>query len=502
MNLDGLAEISCPLGKFWRAYGITDAVVIAETVTEAEAKAARRFYMAGYDAATSDHVKAAAVRRTEAAVALEQATQAAVAAERAAMVAQAERVAATHAAHADRAAVEDISARNELSVIPYSPPTVVAAGKTRAPRAPRGSATGRTPKAPKEPKASSALAFSSHPNRLAVQNGVLSFHEGVLKFLPPDPTLAMRAGRLGPFDPIPYIPFASLQEDEQMKPLMDFLTSLFPERDVMEYVLCAVASCLDGVRRVPNLFLCQGAGSNGKSAFQTLVTLTLGDYATTLPPETLCKRTTADQFHKLVGHRRWIAVGEPDLSASLNASSVAVLLESLPAHVFLFTCDLPGLKADDALWSHVRVLPFETTFSTDVALVASGSAQRADLHLQSKLPLWRKAFLSLLVDRFAGATREARAEPAKVLQNTLHYRMRYDPIKQFVHDCLVPDTEAPPLEAAALRELVRRWRLTPTGSNELKEAEILGRLVGTSGVRPRWTLAGNTGFILDSTMCD
>ena len=86
MNLDGLAEISCPLGKFWRAYGITDAVVIAETVTEAEAKAARRFYMAGYDAATSDHVKAAAVRRTEAAAALEQATQAAVAAERAAMV--------------------------------------------------------------------------------------------------------------------------------------------------------------------------------------------------------------------------------------------------------------------------------------------------------------------------------------------------------------------------------------------------------------------------------
>lgn len=491
MNLDGLAEISCPLGKFWRAYGITDAVVIAETVTEAEAKAARRFYMAGYDAATSDHVKAAAVRRTEAAAALEQATQAAVAAERAAMVAQA-------AAQAERtapAAVEDVPVRNELSVIPYSPPVVPVKKTTRAPR---GSAIGKTPKASK----SAAPPFSSHPNRLAVQNGVLSFHEGTLKLLPPEPALTMRAGRLGPFDPIPYIPLAALHEDESMKSLMDFLTSLFPEKDVLEYALCGVASCLDGVRRVPNLFLCHGPGSSGKSAFQTLVTLTLGDYATTLPPETLCKKTTADQFHKLVAHRRWIAVGEPDLSASLNAGSVAVLLESLPAHVFLFTCDLPGLKADDALWSHVRVLPFNATFSTDPELVASGSARPADLHLQNKLPLWRKAFLSLLVDRFGGATREARAEPAKVLQTTLHYRMRYDPIKQFVHDCLVPDAEAPPLEAAALRDLVRRWRLTPTGSNELKEAEILGRLVGTSGVRPRWILAGNTGFILDTVSHD
>ena len=488
MNLDGLAEISCPLGKFWRAYGITDAVVIAETVTEAEAKAARRYYMAGYDAAMSDQVKVAAVRRTEAAAALEQATQAAVAAERAAMIA-----AATATAAASVEDAKDIPVRNELSVVPYSPPAAAAAVVATAKKTRASPGVGRAPRAPK------ALSFSSHPNRLAVQNGVLSFQEGTLKLLPPEPTLTMRAGRLGPFDPIPYIPLASLQEDEQMKPLMDFLTSLFPEKDVLEYVLCAVASCLDGVRRVPNLFLCHGAGSSGKSAFQTLVTLTLGDYATTLPSETLCKKTTAEQFHKLVAHRRWIAVGEPDLSASLNAGSVALLLKSLPAHVFLFTCDLPGLKADDALWSHVRVLPFESTFSTDPELVATGSVRAADLHLQTKLPLWRKAFLSLLVDRFTGATREARAEPAKVLQTTLRYRMRYDPIKQFVHDCLVPDAEAPPLEASTLRPLVRRWRLTPTGSNELKEAEILGRLVGTSGVRPRWMLTGNAGFILDTT---
>jgi hypothetical protein len=84
MKLDGLAEISCPLGKFWRAYGITDSTVIAETVTVDEAKAARRFYMAGYDAATAAHVRAMAERRTEAAAVVEQVAHAAVAAERAA----------------------------------------------------------------------------------------------------------------------------------------------------------------------------------------------------------------------------------------------------------------------------------------------------------------------------------------------------------------------------------------------------------------------------------
>jgi phage/plasmid-associated DNA primase len=246
---------------------------------------------------------------------------------------------------------------------------------------------------------------------------------------------------------------------------------------------------LDGVRRVPNLFLCHGAGSNGKSAFQTLVSLTLGDYATTLQPEALCKKTSAEQFHKVVSHRRWIAVGEPVSGASLVADSVSLLLESLPAHVFLFTCDLPGLKAEDALWSHIRVLPFETTFSTDPEFVASGEALEADLHLQSKLPLWRKAFLSLLVDRFATATSSVpRDEPAKVREATLLYRTKNESLKRFIGDCLIPDESAPPLDSKTVRSLARRWR--DDHPCDLKDSEILEKLLGPDGVlrrmRIRW----------------
>lgn len=492
MNLDGVAEISCPLGKFWRAYGITDSTVIAETVTVDEAKAARRFYMAGYDAATAAHVRAMAERRTEAAAVVEQVAQAAVAAERAAQAAS--RAAAI-------AAVEDgdeSPPRNELSLVSYTAPLPLSSSKALVvakKRAPRGSRT---------PKNTASAALSAHPARLGVQNGVLSFGEGGLKLLPTDTTLAMRAGRLGPFDPVPYIPWSSLVEEDATTQLMDFLRSLFPDPDVLEYVLCAVASCLDGVRRVPNLFLCHGTGSNGKSAFQTLVSLTLGDYATTLQGEMLCKKTTTEQFNKVIQHRRWLAVGEPVLGTALHAATVATLLESSAAHVFLFTCELPVLKTDDAGWSRVRVLPFETRFhhGDGDSLVGSTTTKPADLHLQRKLPTWRKAFLSLLIDRFHSAVREARAEPAKVRDATVLYRVRNDPFQQFVRESFVVDEGALPLDAAALRYVARQWRaLPPGGTRDVKDSEILTRLAGVRGLRPRWR-EPVAGFILDTGSLD
>ena len=497
MNLDGVAEISCPLGKFWRAYGITDSTVIAETVTVDEAKAARRFYMAGYDAATAAHVRAMAERRTEAAAVVEQVAHAAVAAERAAQAAS--RAAAI-------AAVEDgdeSPPRNELSLVSYTAPSALSSSKAvgatalvvAKKRAPRGSRT---------PKNTASAALSAHPARLGVQNGVLSFGEGGLKLLPTDTTLAMRAGRLGPFDPVPYIPWSSLVEEDATTQLMDFLRSLFPDPDVLEYVLCAVASCLDGVRRVPNLFLCHGTGSNGKSAFQTLVSLTLGDYATTLQGEMLCKKTTTEQFNKVIQHRRWLAVGEPVLGTALHAATVATLLESSAAHVFLFTCELPVLKTDDAGWSRVRVLPFETRFhhGDGDGLAGSTTTKPADLHLQSKLPTWRKAFLSLLIDRFHSAVREARAEPAKVRDATVLYRVRNDPFQQFVRESFVVDEGALPLDAAALRYVARQWRaLPPGGTRDVKDSEILTRLAGVRGLRPRWR-EPVAGFILDTGSLD
>ena len=384
--------------------------------------------------------------------------------------------------------IEEAPARNELSVVSYIPPTAAATAKAAKPR-------NRSPK---------QAAPVAHPTKLAVQNGVLSFAEGGLKLLPSDATLVMRAGRLGSFDPVPYIPLPSLREEDLATDLHAFLSSLFPDADVREYVLGAVASCLDGICRVPNLFLCLGDGSNGKSAFQTLVSLTLGDYATAVSPEALCKKTSKDQFLKMAAHRRWLAVGEPDLSSSLNAGAVSTLLETVPAHVFLFTCELPRLKADDALWSKIRVLPFEGKFVDELET-------KPDRRLQEKLPLWRKAFLSLLVDRFYSATHQVRAEPSKVLRATALYRTKNDPFQQFLKDCFVRDEAAPPIDIRVLKSLARSWRLGPgpgpgpgnpdaSSRNDLKDTEVLSRLFGVRGLRPNSAVPAST--TLQLVLCD
>ena len=327
-----------------------------------------------------------------------------------------------------------------------------------------------------------------HPSRLSVQNGILQFFGTSVRLQSHDAALSFRTGRIGPYEAIPYTPW--IAGTEESIELMHFLDTVFPDPDVREYVLCAVASCLDGVSRFPNLFLCHGSGSNGKSAFQSLVELTLGDYAKTIQSEMLCRKTHPESLTKVVGGSRWIAVGEPPHGSSLCVASVNHLLEGMPAHVFLFTCELPSLKADDALWSRIRVIPFVTTFvakkgettdkTTDKTTDgASEDCIEQDIHIQSKLPRWRTAFLSLLVDRFSAATGLARAEPDRVSDATLLYRRANDPFKQFVSEYLIPDDEAPPLDSVGLRKLYREFRTHH--KCDLKESDILERLLEADG---------------------
>jgi phage/plasmid-associated DNA primase len=311
----------------------------------------------------------------------------------------------------------------------------------------------------------------SHPGLIAVRNGVLRFAD--LTLLPADTTLLMRTGRLGHHDPIPYDPTAKSDE------LMEFLNRLFPDPDVLDYVLCAVASSIDGIRRTPNLFLCHGTGSNGKSAFQSLVEMTLGDYATTLQAEILCRKSQLESIKRQVAGKRWIGVGEPVPGASLHVGTLTNLLESNVAHAFLFTCELPSLKAEEAFWAKVRVLPFLTTF---------GTGQVApDLHLQQKLPTWRTAFLSLLIGRMAAATAYPRVEPERVTQATLQYRRANDPFLQFVSEYLIPTDDptlilTPPELRSLWREFRKAKALGPPGlsGGDLKESDVLERLRGVA----------------------
>jgi phage/plasmid-associated DNA primase len=417
MSSEGLLRISCPLGFYWRVFGETDSVLVAETATEAEARLVRQYYMAGFKAG-----------------------------------------------HEASSVVSTVSEPSESHVSPEpsvssepSDPSVIRVGNTLSRSKP---ATIRTTKAP----------VPAHPRQLAVANGVLRFPD--LTLLPVDPTLPLRAGRLGHHDPIPYV------SDSTSEELQTFLQSLFPDPAVLEYVLCAVASCIDGVRRTPNLFLCYGSGSNGKSAFQSLVEMTLGDYAKTMAGESLCRKSHLSGLQSQLAGVRWIGASDPGAGA-LHAGTLQHLLESIVAHVFLFTNELPTLKADDAFWSQVRVIPFLTTFGTDAAT--------PDLHLQEKLPTWRVAFLSLLVNRLTAATAYPRAEPERVLHATQAYRKANDPFQQFVSEYLIPAGEpaGKPIARSELRMLWREFRsaksLGPVLPGDLKESDVLERLVGADG---------------------
>jgi phage/plasmid-associated DNA primase len=449
---------------YWRAFGESESVVVAETATEVEARSARRYYMAGFAAGLRGRVVAETTEPAEpaepVAVAEEAVAEEAVAEEAVAEEAVAEEAVAEPTEQAEQAkpARAAATAQNTVTaLVPYMPRTKRNTPKVRVMR----------------------TAPPLHPSRLAVANGVLHFAGNTVTLHPHDSSLAVRAGRFGRHDAIPYEPSNTSHGD-----LLKFLKDLFPDPDVLEYTLCAVASCLDGVRRTPNLFLCHGQGSSGKSAFQSLVEMTLGDYATTVQPEILCRKSQLEAIRHQVAGRRWIGVGEPSPGSSLHVGTLQTLLESHAAHVFLFTCELPPLKADDAFWKKVRVLPFLTVFADPGSTSAEWTVPR-DLHLQEKLPGWRSAFLALLISRFTAATAFPRAEPDRVHDATLLYRRTNDPYMQFVSEYLIPDDDAPLIAPSTLRALWREFRkskaLGPVLPGDLKESDVLERLVDSDG---------------------
>lgn len=309
-------------------------------------------------------------------------------------------------------------------------------------------------------------------------------------------TLCLRTGQLGPSEPahlntrlapVTWVPGVT-------HPALDRLLGDVTggDDDLEAYLARCVGYSLTGSTREEKLFVPHGPGGSGKSTLVDAVRAMLGDYASSVDPETFLARREGHgaraDLARLAGVRMAIAVEPGDENRRLDTAVVKWVtggdpivarhlyrdpFEFVPAFkLWLVTNHRPIVsRADTGMWRRLVELPFRHAVAED----------RQDPELKHVLVHDPQARCALLNWAVAGCldwqARQGLDPPAAVRQATADYRAEQDTVGRFVADCCVVrvdlSAEAGPLYAAYTEWAgLERVRLEP----QKKFGQRLGEL--------------------------
>ena len=249
-------------------------------------------------------------------------------------------------------------------------------------------------------------------------------------------------------------------EDEEIEvEIFDFLDTVFPDKEVRDYVLTLLASCLSGQVQSEKFHFLTGTGSNGKSVLIELVEKTLGDYAGKISTALIThKRGDAERpspaLAKLRG-KRLVTMQEPEGDDTIKVGFMKELtggdkiqarelnkppIEFKPQFKLIMTCnDIPDLSNnDDGVKRRVRVVPFEATFKRNPNPQKKNEF-KIDTSIKYKLDKWAPVFMTILIEYWKIFRERGLEEPEKVKITTEKYHAESDIYCQFVEDHIQED---------------------------------------------------------------
>ena len=278
----------------------------------------------------------------------------------------------------------------------------------------------------------------------------------------PDDYMSHLGGRNYPdsdaFEYIPYNP-----ADENTKELMEFLTKIFPSKEMMSYFIRLMASCLEGNNREQCYYTFIGIGGNGKSKVVDLMRYTFGDYCSSLQATALTRKRpdsgAANPDIISIKNKRFIYLQEPDDKEPLNTSRMKQfsgedvveargLFEDqqrfrITGKLFMMCNSLPPIHAmDRGTWRRIRVIPFGSKFvdASDPELKSGATNVFVrDNGLDAKLREWRQAWLGLLVHVYEREYLVNGLEPVPrcVMDESNKYKESFDQYGKFKSERMV-----------------------------------------------------------------
>jgi P4 family phage/plasmid primase-like protien len=366
--------------------------------------------------------------------------------------------------------------------------------------------------------------LNSNPYLIGFTNGVLNLQEertgidGNIEYYcnfregKPDDFITYQAGRWIPkqCDPIPYIPYDS--SDPIYSEIDDFMEKVFPRPELRAYMWRKMASCLEGTNREQRYDTWIGIGGNGKSKLVDLMSMALGDYATSLQSTVLTRKRpesgAANPDIMAVRNRRFIYMAEPDDGEPLNTSRMKQftgedvveargLFEDqskfqITGKMFMLCNKFPAIHSmDRGTWRRVMAVPFESKFVDPES--EEGKDIDPDKHiyprdnqLDAKLKRWRIAFMSKLVHIYDTEYRVKGIEPIPLIvkQESMNYRALFDSFGKFSQARI----RVVPGETTTLKDIWRAYRNwyeqvgSGGGGKKLTQTELQKRLDDEFGV--------------------
>lgn len=244
-----------------------------------------------------------------------------------------------------------------------------------------------------------------------------------------------------------------------------FLSEVFADdAELISFIQRAVGYSLTGDCREQKLFLCYGAGANGKSVFLETLALLMGDYAANAAFSTFDadKRSDATNDLAALKGRRFVTVIESDEDRRLAEARIKavtgqdrITCRFLYGQLFTYT---PAFKlwmamnhkpiirdAGQGMWRRIRLIPFTQTFEG-----------REDKHLAQTLRAELPGILNWAIEGLRAWKVSGLGTATVVEDATAQYRKESDLLGQWFEDSALSDPRET-LPASDAYDSFRNW---------------------------------------------
>ena len=320
-----------------------------------------------------------------------------------------------------------------------------------------------------------AQKLNSNQYLIGFNNGVIDLHhhkngkdasskeyEVIFRKAEPTDFITFMAGRYltKNCEPIDYVEY-NINDPEQAAihaEIDDFMAKLFPRPELRQYMWRKLASCIEGANKEQTYETWIGVGGNGKSKLVDLMSMVLGDYASSLQSTAMTRKRpdagAANPDIMAIRNKRFIYMAEPDDREPLNTSRMKQftgeddveargLFEDqtkfkITGKIFMLCNAFPAINTmDRGTWRRVRAVPFESKFvdpGVDEVKPKEHIYPRDNL-LDNKMRNWRTLFMSRLIHVYKTEYLPygLGKVPAIVTQESSKYQESFDSLAKFMN---------------------------------------------------------------------
>ena len=242
-------------------------------------------------------------------------------------------------------------------------------------------------------------------------------------------------------------------DNPYIKKIDNFFKTVLTNKNVRDYFLSRLSTCVSGENREEQVYFCTGSGSNGKSLTFSLVAKALGDYYISCPITIITRKrngagNASPELERLDGPRCGV-FQEPEGDEQVNVGIFKELSgndrfmvrglykeprEIQPQLKYWLTCnDLPKIPSDDGgTWRRIRVIDFASKF-VEKPDPNIPNQFPIDYSLKESIELWAPAFAAYLIHIYTTMydVKNKVKEPEEVLCATNKYRKEQDLFREY-----------------------------------------------------------------------